>query len=114
MGDRANVIVKSGDEQVVLYTHWNGEGLPELVRVAMARGKERWNDFQYLTRIIFCNMIPATEWDNLRGYGITTKIHDGGDRYLIVDLDFNTVTTLNNDPLDFDDFANLHEANWNS
>jgi hypothetical protein len=41
---------------VYLYTHWRGDELLGIVKKAIAR-KQRWNDVEYLTRIIFCEMI---------------------------------------------------------
>lgn len=112
MGDRANVVVKSGSEQVVLYTHWAGSELPEIVKAAMLRGKQRWDDFQYLTRIIFCQMVPQKYWEELTGYGITTQIHDGNRQVIVVDCDAGTVTVGQKEPMPFDSFAALVTAEW--
>jgi hypothetical protein len=90
MGDRANVVVKGNGEQVCLYTHWRGSELPELVRSALIRGKVRDNDYPYLSRIIFSEMIRG-EVDGLTGYGITATIQDGEDRVVTVDVDKGTV-----------------------
>lgn len=57
MGDRANVVVIDGDEQVCLYTHWNGYEVAEVLQNALKRGKERWAQAPYLARIIFCDMV---------------------------------------------------------
>lgn len=57
MGDRANIVVKCDDEQVVFYTHWSGYRIANILANALRRGRGRWNDFQYLNRIIFCEMI---------------------------------------------------------
>lgn len=112
MGDRANVIVKSGEEEVVLYTHWSGSELPEIVRLGMVRGKQRWDDFQYLTRILFCELIPMKEWEELSGFGITTRVHDGGRQLVKVDCDAQTVTVGNKDAVSFAAFAELTTAEW--
>jgi len=56
MGDRSNVIVKSGGEQIVFYSHWAGKEIYLDVKSALGR-KERWDDFQYLNRIIFCSIV---------------------------------------------------------
>lgn len=68
MGDRANVVIKDGDEAVCLYTHWNGTALPEVLRKAMTRGQQRWDDSSYLARIIFCDMVEGKERE-LTGFG---------------------------------------------
>ena len=92
MGDRANVHVRHDDldSGVYLYTHWRGSELPRILRDALAR-KERWNDCQYLTRIIFCNMIEGEE-DGSTGFGISSIIGDGDSRILWVDSSSQTVT----------------------
>lgn len=77
MGDRANIIVKHGNEQVVLYTHWSGDVLPEILADALERGRDSWSDFQYLTRIIFSEMIQG-DVDGTTGYGITQTVWDTG------------------------------------
>jgi hypothetical protein len=98
MGDRANIIVKSsekeGAEQVCLYTHWAGSTLPGTLKTALIRGKERWDDFQYLTRIIFCEMIKHSgeSLDGLTGYGITQKLWDGEDSLIFVAVDEQQIT----------------------
>jgi hypothetical protein len=73
MGDRAQVFIE--DEKVYLYTHWNATELPEIVANALARGKERWDDPEYLTRIIFSEMIKD-DINGLTGYGIGTTKHN--------------------------------------
>ncbi len=91
MGDRANIVLKEGTgekaEQVCLYTHWNGERLPGILKIALIRGKERWDDFQYLTRIIFCEMLKQDSdgLNGIYGYGITQRPWDGAERVLIVE-----------------------------
>jgi hypothetical protein len=86
MGDRANVLVKSGKNHVYLYTHWSGYNLPQIVQSAMKRGKNRWDDSQYLTRIIFCEMIKDSVMDET-GYGISSEVGDGDNRIVTVNVD---------------------------
>jgi hypothetical protein len=94
MGDRANIRVKSNSEDdtgVYLYSHWSGTELPETLQVALRRGRSRWNDGQYLTRIIFCEMVK----DNLMGetgYGISGYVGDGSNRVLAVNPDTQEVS----------------------
>ena len=88
MGDRANVYVHHGERPgVYLYTHWDGSELPAIVVNALHRGKGRWDDDQYLARIIFCEMIK-NDVDGETGYGISAECGDGDDR--IVDVDTAT------------------------
>ena len=71
MGDRGQVhIVDTG---VWLYTHWDGSELPDTVALALAM-KERWDDEEYLARIIFDEMIGDQQGGST-GFGIGTKQH---------------------------------------
>lgn len=91
MGDRANIAVlqyESGSNgkrnTVILYTHSGGYSLPEDLMVALERGKNRWEDTQYLSRIIFCQMV-GKDFDGTTGYGITTQVQDNSYPILVVD-----------------------------
>ncbi len=58
MGDRRNIIVEFNDvNSVALYTHWSGSSMKETLARALDRGRGRWDDPTYLTRIIFSQMI---------------------------------------------------------
>lgn len=95
MGDRANVFVRDGDEHgVYLYTHGHGTVLPGILRDALRRGKGRWDDSQYLARIIFCEMVK-NDVKGLTGFGITSRVWDGDDRVIVVDPDTLTVKVRN-------------------
>ncbi len=86
MGDRANVVIpQEGHEglNVYLYTHWGGTDLPTQVQKALAR-KVRWDDQQYLTRIIFDAMTEGHVGSET-GNGITAWPWDGMTRQVIVD-----------------------------
>ncbi len=104
MGDRANVAVKSCEDIVYLYTHWNGSELPELLQEALRRGISRWDDPAYLARVIFCEMVKGEE-NGVTGYGISASVQDGEDRVIVVDTDAQTVTIRNHPQLSFADFA---------
>ncbi len=86
MGDRRNVYVAENDEHgVYLYTHWDGWQLPHIVAQALDRGRDRWDDAQYLARIIFCQMLDG-DTDSSTGYGITARLWDhSSDPTIIVD-----------------------------
>jgi len=95
MGDRAQVHIvahkgKEYNHDVWLYTHWGGVSLPDVVAHAISRG-ERWTDAEYLTRIIFSEMII----DDIRGetgYGIGNHQHGDVYRVITVDVDEQTIT----------------------
>ena len=91
MGDRGQVFIK--DTKIYLYTHWTGTELRESVRAALARGKDRWDDPEYLARIIFCEMLaqsakPLTEID---GFGIGESLH-GDLNHPLVTIDCQSQT----------------------
>ena len=83
MGDRAQVHIK--DEKVWLYTHWNGYKLVEQVQEALSRGKERWDDSEYLARIIFDHMV-GNDQGGLAGFGISGN-GKHGDVFLVIEID---------------------------
>jgi len=112
MGDRANIVVKEGDDQVCLYTHWRGSELPDILLTAMKRAKDRITDYQYLTRIIFCEMVKGHEME-LTGYGITSKVGGGENRIITVDVDNKTVKIgIKGVPIDFEDLVSCDTAGW--
>lgn len=69
MGDAGNIVVTDANHKVVLYTHWGGSELPQLVRAGLRRGQNRWNDAPYLTRILFSQLILDDADDYLAGLG---------------------------------------------
>lgn len=98
MGDRANVFVVNEwweDNNpkhvgVYLYTHWEGSVLPITLRKALQRGKPRWADMQYLTRIIFDTMTEGKQGEET-GFGISAVIGDNSYPILVVDCVNRTV-----------------------
>lgn len=93
MGARAQVKVISeyAHPPVFLYTHWDSRQLPQVVARALARREGR-DDFEYLSRIIFCEMVKD-EPMGTTGYGIGTIEHSDLDYSpIVVDCRDNTVT----------------------
>ena len=86
MGDRAQVKIIDNEKEapVYLYTHWGGSELENTVKKALRRGRDRWNDPCYLSRIIFSEMIK-NDIMGTTGYGICTTEHG----------DVHTVITVN-------------------
>jgi hypothetical protein len=98
MGDRAQIKIE--DNGVFLYTHWCGSELKDTLKQALIRGESRWNDSEYLTRIIFCEMIQHDDDSLLKttGYGISTSKHvDLEHNLLVVNCEEKTVTELHPD-----------------
>ncbi len=111
MGDRANVILKSNGEQVCLYTHWYGTELPKTVQTALVRGKSRWEDFQYLSRIVFCEMIQGSVMSET-GFGISQTIGDGANKVIIIDCDERSLTINNKKPISLEDYVKLESPEF--
>lgn len=107
MGDRANIVVKSnaGKDRVCLYTHWQGYKLPDVLRAALVRGESRLFDYQYLTRIIFCEMIKD-DVEGITGFGISQHLGDGTDQVITVDIDAQTVQVNKRAPIPIPAFIN--------
>lgn len=103
MGDRANVYIHEGSRPgVYLYTHWDGTGLPRLIKDAMDtdRAQNRFTDQAYLARILLEEMIKDSLGTET-GYGVSAEIQDGRDR--IVDIDtYSRSITLRGYPYDWD------------
>jgi len=93
MGDRGQVLILEGD--VYLYTHWRATELIETVRKALTRGKGRWNDPEYLARIIFSEMV-RDDIDGLTGYGIGTQQHGDVWRLVTINCQQQLITVSDN------------------
>ncbi|MDH2900563.1 MAG: hypothetical protein PXY39_06285 [archaeon] len=89
MGDRGQVLIK--DSGVYLYTHWTATSLGKDVAKALTRGYDRWDDHEYLARIIFCEMVSGSLMDIL-GFGIGTQQHWDVWRLITVDVEHQTIT----------------------
>jgi hypothetical protein len=82
MGDRGQIAVVQGEGAVYLYSHWGGSELAEVLRNALAR-KQRWDDEEYLTRIIFDTMTSGDQGAET-GAGIGLQIHGDIEHALLV------------------------------
>lgn len=93
MGDRGNIQVKesASDNGVFFYSHWDGSELPHILALALKRGKGRWGDTAYLSRVIFCELVKG-DVDGETGYGISTQECDPEHELIVVDDGAGTVT----------------------
>ena len=88
MGDRGQILMK--ETGVYLYSHWGGSVLKKIVKASLKRN-QRWNDVEYLTRIIFCEMIKDYVTSET-GFGIGNSEHgDNEHDLIIVDTETQTV-----------------------
>ena len=89
MGTRSQVhFVNSG---VYLYQHWDGNLLPSRVQRGLSLN-ERWDDEEYLTRIIFDSMkLGGT---TTTGFGIGTDRHWDIEYLVEIDVEKQTIEVL--------------------
>jgi len=86
MGDRGQVLILP--DKVYLYTHWGASDLEKTVQEALNHNW-RWDDSEYLARIIFDTMI-SDDQGNETGFGIGTSLHT--DVYKLVTVDCKNQT----------------------
>ena len=89
--------------RVYLYTHDTARNL--LANVHNILSKEiRWDDPDYLSRMLFCEMIPESFWDSDTGFGIGTQLY--ADVELLITLDtVNQKITVSSGLHQFDNFS---------
>jgi len=104
MSTRSQVKIISDDFNVpiYLYQHCDGYALYKIVKNAIVRGKDRWNDPEYLARIIFSEMIKDSIMDDI-GYGIGTSEHGDIEYLVTVNIDNQTIKENNKKPIKFID-----------
>lgn len=93
MSTRSQCKITSTDfsTPIYLYQHYDGYDLMSTVCNAIKKGDDRLDTPEYLTRIIFSNMIK-NDIMGTTGYGIGTSQH-GDIEYLVeVNIDNQTVT----------------------
>ena len=87
LSTRSQVYMKNSG--VYLYKHLDGYDLENIVRKALQR-KERWTDVEYLTRIIFSEMIKD-DLEGSIGFGIGTTKHSDIEYLVTVNVNKQTV-----------------------
>ncbi len=107
MGDRANIFISEPTKEnpkngIYFYSHYGGNELIIDLKNALIRGKNRWDDSQYLNRIIFSEMIKNSVLDET-GFGLSTKIGDNSYNIIVVNPEEKTVGLAHegNEPLVF-------------
>ena len=106
MGDRAQVLMK--DEGVYLYTHWGAYTLPKDVAVALdsQAGRGRWEDPEYLARIVF-DCMKKDDTTGETGFGIST--HEG-DAQFVIEVDSAKQTVRHEDQsYTFEEFISAYK-----
>ncbi len=90
MGDRANIYLEmpgndGAPSGVYLYTHYSGYEWPERLREALEFGRGRWDDDQYLARIITSRVFADLVDDEVGG-GLSLRIGDNEYAIIVADL----------------------------
>ena len=101
--DSGQIEIISPYGRVYLYTHNDAKSLLTIVHNTLSL-KVRWDDPDYLSRMLFCEMIPEQFWSSNTGYGIGTQLY--ADVELLLSL--NTVSqkiTLSSGSHDFSNFS---------
>lgn len=112
-----NINMKSGQVQVVgphgsvyLYTHDNAGTLVSIVHEVLSR-RERWNDPDYLSRMLFCAMIPNDQWNSDKGFGIGTQYYIDANLLIVINTEMNRISIssygsgVDNVVMDLEDFV---------
>lgn len=93
MGDRGNIVIRQKDHgDVWLYTHWSGSEIEQTLSVALDKGRDRWTDPSYLSRIVFQTMLRGD--DSTTGFGISCWMCDNEHPILVADCDQQKVFTV--------------------
>jgi hypothetical protein len=76
--------------RVYLYCHNTANELVNVVDEVLSR-KVRWDDPDYLARMIFCRMIPQKNWNDELGFGIGTQLYADVNMLLSLDTVHQTI-----------------------
>jgi len=106
MGDRAQVLIK--DTGVYLYTHWESYRLQEIITKAIAK-KWRWDDPEYLARIIFDEMLKDNHGEET-GYGIGTSEHSDINLLITVNCEAKSVIVGNKVEFSFRELKEIYDG----
>lgn len=99
--------------RVYLYTHDTAHTLVSEVHDALSQRK-RWDDPDYLTKMIFCRMLPLECWLEDKGFGIGTQMYADINLLITVDtvkqvISMQSVTDkFDKIQLSFDDFVDSY------
>jgi hypothetical protein len=93
MGARTQILIE--DTGVYLYSHWGANTIIEDMKKILSTDKaqSRINDPEYLSRIIFSELIKD-DIDGECNFGISTEEHGDTEILFIVNCDKNYITVL--------------------
>lgn len=81
--------------RVYLYTHNNADDLINVVSDVLSK-QVRWDDPDYLARMLFCRMIPKDKWDNELGFGIGTQMYVNVNMFISLDTVHQSIKISSN------------------
>lgn len=102
MGCRGQIAIEQEEGDIYLYTHWRGDEIEDIVRKALKRGHERWDDPEYLARIVFDEMVNGDK--DTTGYGIGLSIHSDLE-YPVIRLCTDQTVLTENRKVSFENFC---------
>jgi len=79
---------------VFLYTHDLAHTLIHAIHDILSK-KEKWNDPDYFTRMLFCRIVPPELWNTNDGFGIGTQMYADVKFFITVDLTLKKLTITN-------------------
>lgn len=77
--------------RVYLYTHATADHLVADVYAALAM-RQRWDDADYLAKMVFCRMTPLECWQSDGGFGIGTQLYADTNLLITLDTTDETIT----------------------
>jgi len=91
MGCRGQIKIE--DTGVFLYTHWGADQMVEDLQsiLAIPGVNDRWDDPEYLARIIFSQMVKD-DIDGTTGYGIGNSEHGDIEKLIVINVEKQTIT----------------------
>lgn len=104
------IINQHGSSPVYLYSHEGALSMVNTVYEILSQ-KKRWDDADYLARMLFCAMIPKDDWDKEKGYAIGTTLYEGIALFISINVPKQTIKIQitkdlhNYESMSFDDFV---------
>jgi len=83
--DSTQIEIISEFGRIYLYDHNGADGIIQKLYNVLSK-KVRWDDPDYLARMLFCEMIPFEFWESDSGFGIGTVLYESTN--VLVTLDF--------------------------
>lgn len=76
--------------RIYLYTHDHADKLLHDVYQTLKQGT-RWDDEDYLSKMVFCHMVPQEQWLSDKGYGIGTQMYTDINILITLDVPNQTI-----------------------